>query len=124
MRWIVRLRTAAIFMLKTAIFDTLGQFSQKLSDNFFSNLGKWTTIMTPLYSANAMLTESLLHGAVPGAWDLEIFGQKHKIFPYPKKAVSFGQNDVWNQECMKWRTIGPKRMLIRIMIRIWCDFEN
>ena len=45
--------------------------------------------MTSLYSANAMLIESLLHSAVNRALDLEFFSQKHNFSLDPQNAVSF-----------------------------------
>ena len=60
--WIDLAEMAAIFMPKTAILGTEVQFSQKLSDNFFSYLGKWSNIMMSFYGANAVLIESLLLG--------------------------------------------------------------
>ena len=62
-------------MPNMAILGTYGQFSQKLSDNFFSYLCKLSNIMMSFYGANAVLIESLLLGVQSESrgWDLVIF---------------------------------------------------
>ena len=130
-RWIVR--NGGHFYAVNGHFGHLRAiFSKTVLINLFSYFGKWTTNMTSLVQCerhvdwNAPSLLSVVYRALH-FFSVEFFSQKHNFSLYPRRLGMLSvlhKIVIGNWKCMQWHSVRPKMILIRITIRIWCDFEN